>query len=550
MAIVSGVIVDATGKKDSREWKVWSPVYAESATGDVVSTRVRTINVTAGVFHASIDPGVVVLENPDGKRWTVTIPESPIDLWDLIELSVALPPDTPADVIADVVGQWLEDNPPATGGETDLTVSRTSTSVTVQSSTGTDAVVPAADGSNAGAMTAAMQTKLAGIATAATANATDAALRDRSTHTGQQPSTSISDFTEAVQDAVAALLAQGTNVTLTYDDAGNVLTIAASSGSGLDAEGVRDAIGVALLGSGNVSVTVNDAADTITISTTATVNSTDAALRDRSTHTGTQSADTITDGTTNKAFTATEKTKLSGIATGATAYTNTDADGRISAAIGTTVQGYNASTTHLGNTTTGTGVIVQATSPTLVTPALGTPTSGNLANCTFPTLNQSTSGNAATATKLATPRNINGVAFDGSADITISAAAPSVATATVATSETTTSTTYTDLATTTDTITVTVGASGIVQVAVTAWMKASTVDADAFVSFAVSGANTLAADDRRCTGMSTPSGGGHQSTGVVLLTGLTAGSTTFTMKYRVSGSTGTFFNRTISAIAF
>lgn len=40
---------------------------------------------------------------------------------------------------------------------------------------------------------------------------------------------------------------------------------------------------------------------------------------DRTNHTGTQSADTLTDGTTNKAYTATEKTKLAGIATGATA---------------------------------------------------------------------------------------------------------------------------------------------------------------------------------------------------------------------------------------
>ncbi len=39
----------------------------------------------------------------------------------------------------------------------------------------------------------------------------------------------------------------------------------------------------------------------------------------------------------------------------------------------------------------------------------------------FPTLNQSTTGNAETATKFATARNINGVAFDGSADITITA---------------------------------------------------------------------------------------------------------------------------------
>jgi hypothetical protein len=37
----------------------------------------------------------------------------------------------------------------------------------------------------------------------------------------------------------------------------------------------------------------------------------------------------------------------------------------------------------------------------------------------IPTLNQSTTGNAATATKLAATKNINGVAFDGSGDITI-----------------------------------------------------------------------------------------------------------------------------------
>jgi hypothetical protein len=42
---------------------------------------------------------------------------------------------------------------------------------------------------------------------------------------------------------------------------------------------------------------------------------------------------------------------------------------------------------------------------------------------TFPTFNQSTTGNAATATKLATARSINGVAFDGTANVTIATAA-------------------------------------------------------------------------------------------------------------------------------
>ena len=47
---------------------------------------------------------------------------------------------------------------------------------------------------------------------------------------------------------------------------------------------------------------------------------------------------------------------------------------------------------------TGSGALVFATSPTFVTPALGTPASGNLANCTFPTLNQNTTGTAANVT--------------------------------------------------------------------------------------------------------------------------------------------------------
>ena len=45
-------------------------------------------------------------------------------------------------------------------------------------------------------------------------------------------------------------------------------------------------------------------------------------------------------------------------------------------------------------TSTGSGNTVLSTSPTLVTPVLGTPASGNLTNCTFPTLNQNTTGSA------------------------------------------------------------------------------------------------------------------------------------------------------------
>ncbi len=65
-------------------------------------------------------------------------------------------------------------------------------------------------------------------------------------------------------------------------------------------------------------------------------------------------------------------------------------------------------------TTSGSGSVALTTSPTFVTPLLGTPTSGNLANCTFPTLNQDTTGSAA---KWTTARNLAGNSVDGSANV-------------------------------------------------------------------------------------------------------------------------------------
>ena len=59
-----------------------------------------------------------------------------------------------------------------------------------------------------------------------------------------------------------------------------------------------------------------------------------------------------------------------------------------------------ATDTLVGRDTTDTLTNKTLTSPTLTTPILGTPQSGDLTNCTFPTLNQSTTGNADTATKI------------------------------------------------------------------------------------------------------------------------------------------------------
>ena len=101
---------------------------------------------------------------------------------------------------------------------------------------------------------------------------------------------------------------------------------------------------------------------------------------------------------------------------------------------------------------TGSGALVFASSPTLVTPTLGAATATSLNGVTLtgtstPALSvtgtasvsgsntgdQTTiTGNAGTATILQTARNINGVSFNGSADITVTAAAGTLTGATLA----------------------------------------------------------------------------------------------------------------------
>lgn len=103
-------------------------------------------------------------------------------------------------------------------------------------------------------------------------------------------------------------------------------------------------------------------------------------------------------------------------------------------------------------TSTGSGNVVLSTSPTLVTPILGTPTSGNLANCTGVSLTAGVSGtlpiaNGGTgATSAANARtaldvpSTGGTGATGTWAINISGSAASATTATSATSATTATT--------------------------------------------------------------------------------------------------------------
>jgi len=137
--------------------------------------------------------------------------------------------------------------------------------------------------------------KLAGVAIGATANASDAQLRDRTTHTGTQSIATVSGLQSALDSKVEKVAGKGLST--------NDYSTAEATKLGAIAE-------------------------------QATKNATDAQLRDRSTHTGTQAIATIDNlqstldakvdaqegkGLSSNDFTAAEKAKLAGISGGATA---------------------------------------------------------------------------------------------------------------------------------------------------------------------------------------------------------------------------------------
>jgi len=102
--------------------------------------------------------------------------------------------------------------------------------------------------------TTAEQTKLSGIATAATANSSDASLRDRSTHTGVQAISTVTGLQPALDAKQATVTGKG----LSTND-----------------------------------YTTADQSKVASVATGATANSTDALLRDRTTHTGVQAISTV-----------------------------------------------------------------------------------------------------------------------------------------------------------------------------------------------------------------------------------------------------------------
>lgn len=114
--------------------------------------------------------------------------------------------------------------------------------------------------------------------------------------------------------------------------------------------------------------------------------------------------------------------------------------------------------------------------------------------------------------------------------------------ATIATSQTSSSTGYTDLATIGPSVTLDTGTGA--EVTIASYVSNSGGN-HSYTSFAISGATTLGASDTRAFTFPTTLALAFRSGLTIPVTGLTPGTNTFTMKYRVGANTGTWSDRTI-----
>lgn len=124
----------------------------------------------------------------------------------------------------------------------------------------------------------------------ATTSALTSGLAGKADVSHTQAASTITDFAEAVDDRVAVLLQQGSNISLTYNDVSNTLTIATTGLTNYTDEQAQDAVGAILTDSTSIDFTYNDGSNTITASA---IFGTTAGTVAEGNHT--QAASTITD---------------------------------------------------------------------------------------------------------------------------------------------------------------------------------------------------------------------------------------------------------------
>lgn len=239
----------------------------------------------APAIHLSTAGGLTARTSYTGDRITISIDEDPNSIlevkpWYMGSFLDVHWPDQSGTIITreEVAANYL----PIGGGPTTVNLNYIATpgNGTITTDTaGTSAVIPAVDSTNAGLMLPTQSTKLAGVATGATANDTDANLKNRANHTGTQTASTISDFTTAARGAAVLNTIAGSET----DRAGSVAAVntalAGKQNTLTSGTTIKTVGGISLLGSGNVTEVQNSlTASTVLAPSVTAVNTADAAL--------------------------------------------------------------------------------------------------------------------------------------------------------------------------------------------------------------------------------------------------------------------------------
>ncbi|QQV92995.1 minor tail protein [Mycobacterium phage Gandalf20] len=107
---ITADVRDVTGQPDNQQW-VFSTVLRQQ-DGSILTQKQVRVNPVDGALSVELEPGFAIVVYGE-YRWFIEVPEEDSPLWPLIASSVAFPPDSTADLIADTINGYLDLHPPA-----------------------------------------------------------------------------------------------------------------------------------------------------------------------------------------------------------------------------------------------------------------------------------------------------------------------------------------------------------------------------------------------------------------------------------------------------
>ena len=101
---------DISGVPDTASWRFSSVLREGSDDNSIVTSRAVTVTPVAGVLTVELDPGPAIVSVGE-RMFSFTVPETDSDLWSLIEVGLAVPVDTSAQLLASAIHAYLEAHP-------------------------------------------------------------------------------------------------------------------------------------------------------------------------------------------------------------------------------------------------------------------------------------------------------------------------------------------------------------------------------------------------------------------------------------------------------